>query len=50
MVCKIFFLLRIPQYFGKVPEKRKKKEKKVIVKGYAFQANVITTEWYKFVL
>ena len=38
MVCKIFFLLRIPGYSGKVAAKKKqKKEKKAIVKRYAFQ-------------
>ena len=43
MVCKIFFLLQIPRYSGKVAAKKKqKKEKKAVVKRYAFQPNAMT--------
>ena len=37
MVCKIFFLLRIPRYSGKVVEK--KEEEEAITKRFIFQGN-----------
>ena len=45
MVSKIFFLLRIPSYSGKVVEKRRK----AITKCFAFQGNaVILVDYYLF--
>ena len=37
IVCKIFFLLRIPRYSGKVVEK--KEEEEAITKRFIFQEN-----------
>ena len=39
-----YFLLQIPRYSTKVAAKKKKKEKKAIIKCYVFQANAINEE------